>query len=418
VVLGSTTRADVQLSLGASLYDEALTLMPDAKLIAAAETGATIDTAAIVADVSYGAHQDGSFAVFDRFLDAYTHGGNCDSDDLPDDPWPAGVTLRFAVAASGEMFVGVMGDDDDAMSVMVAGGGGAYARSNDRGLIYSWMLEFDERANYLAWLLGDVYVNELIVRGTAASGPQDWDEYWTQARFDLFNGYGKSVFQVLTAIWHQQADYSWYDTSFTELHSMLREAWSPAVVLDANMTLERHASFAYQGVLASHAETMAYGDNQNDEELFLDQASTGRQFDCGSITRLFPGVIPEDVSIVVHSNWSSLHAHYRGAFVADSVYVTGHSEALNGAVNPAGNLDSNPPPLVHELTPGWQSTVGCACDFDVDGDVDGADFQVLTGELGQTSCGGTCWADADGDGDVDQDDLVILSRELGRVDCY
>ncbi len=82
---------------------------------------------------------------------------------------------------------------------------------------------------------------------------------------------------------------------------MLREAWNPATVLDSNMTLQRDISFSYYGVVASAVETVATGDNNNNEEVFLDGKSTGHQSDCGSIFRFFTGITPVDVKMNVHS---------------------------------------------------------------------------------------------------------------------
>jgi hypothetical protein len=56
-------------------------------------------------------------------------------------------------------------------------------------------------------------------------------------------------------------------------------------------------------------------------------------------------------------------------------------------------------------------------DFDGDGDVDGADLAILSGEYGRCFTGQACLADAYPDGVVDETDLLFLVDDFGRADC-
>jgi hypothetical protein len=61
--------------------------------------------------------------------------------------------------------------------------------------------------------------------------------------------------------------------------------------------------------------------------------------------------------------------------------------------------------------------VPCMADFDGDGDVDGADLAILSGEYGRCFTGQACLADAYPDGVVDETDLLFLVDDFGRADC-
>ena len=374
-----------------SLYDRAKQILSGAKIIAAVESGAVIDTIVLVSDSSYSASEQDGFAVFERQLDSYVHGGNCDSDDMPDDPWPSGVTLKFALAQTGEIFVGIFGPDNDVLSVLTYNGGNAYWTSGDSNLIYHFYMDWDQRANYLTWAIGDLLVNQLVPGGLITGGTQNWDQFWTEATFDLFNAFSKSIYQVFTRINHQQGDYSWYDQNRFVADQMMRETWSPATTRDANMTLVRQAEFNYEGVIASAVETAVYGDNGNNEEVFLDGVSTGYQSYCGSIHRFFYDIQPEQILIQAYSTWSSMDAGYRGAFVADNIIATSYSESCNGETNPSNSFDQNPTPIIYEIKPGWIVYHGVS-DFDGDG---------LSDEIEATGCTGVDDADTDEDGIID-----------------
>jgi hypothetical protein len=312
-----------------AVMEEARGLMSSAKIVLAVGTGAQINLAGIVANAAFNATQQGNFAVYDLPLNSYPHGYNCDSDALPDDPFPSSVILRFAVAQTGEYVVGAMGPDNDVLATLAYGGGSAYGSSNDPNLIYASELYWDLRANQLAAILSQEYLNRVVAGGYATGGAQNSDQFWTLGQFDLYNGFSKSIFQVYTGIFHQQADFGWYPPENTAFDQLMRTAWSPATALDANMTLQRNASFSYSGVIAAMAETYTSVDNGNNAEIFLDSVSTGYQANCGVIARLFPETTPGTVQIAVNSTWSVVGNYYRGAFVADSVTATSWSEACD-----------------------------------------------------------------------------------------
>jgi hypothetical protein len=66
-------------------------------------------------------------------------------------------------------------------------------------------------------------------------------------------------------------------------------------------------------------------------------------------------------------------------------------------------------------------TVGNPCegDFDGDGDVDGSDFAVFTGDFGRANCdiGDPCEGDFDGNNEVDGLDLADFAADFVRTDC-
>lgn len=63
------------------------------------------------------------------------------------------------------------------------------------------------------------------------------------------------------------------------------------------------------------------------------------------------------------------------------------------------------------------SAACCKGDLDDDGDADGVDLSILSGEFGLSDCGGTCCGDLNGDDKVDELDLDLFSVDFGRSNC-
>ena len=61
----------------------------------------------------------------------------------------------------------------------------------------------------------------------------------------------------------------------------------------------------------------------------------------------------------------------------------------------------------------------CWADFDGDGDVDGVDLAIISGEIGNMNCSqvNPCACDMDSDGDVDEIDVLFTAEDLGRTEC-
>ena len=87
----------------------------------------------------------------------------------------------------------------------------------------------------------------------------------------------------------------------------------------------------------------------------------------------------------------------------------------DGSVQHAGlqNVD------VNAIAATQVSVPACEGDIDGDGDVDGSDLSVFSGDFGRTDCsvGPACEGDFDSDGDVDGSDLAVFSEDFGRTDC-
>jgi len=99
---------------------------------------------------------------------------------------------------------------------------------------------------------------------------------------------------------------------------------------------------------------------------------------------------------------------------------------MEGTVGqPSPLMDPDDPPWSsgYDLYPGfWYTLAGiayCDGDFDLDGDVDGSDLALFSGDFGRTDCavGPVCEGDFDSDDDVDGTDLAKFSSNFGRVDC-
>jgi exo-beta-1,3-glucanase (GH17 family) len=63
------------------------------------------------------------------------------------------------------------------------------------------------------------------------------------------------------------------------------------------------------------------------------------------------------------------------------------------------------------------SLVPCTGDLDLDDVIDGQDLQIVSQELGLSTCAGSCLSDFDRDGSVDADDVETFAKGFGRFGC-
>jgi uncharacterized delta-60 repeat protein len=97
------------------------------------------------------------------------------------------------------------------------------------------------------------------------------------------------------------------------------------------------------------------------------------------------------------------------AVIADTSVTPSDTSVMPLDTTGSANVESLQTSLVC-----WADIAVHKADFDDDGDVDGTDLQILTGEFGSTGCGGGCICDIDNDDDVDIDDLLLFAQDFGK----
>ncbi len=149
---------------------------------------------------------------------------------------------------------------------------------------------------------------------------------------------------------------------------------------------------------------------QNPPQVTIDMPGDNSIFPAGTTVR-FMGTATDTEDEVLPDD-SQAWAHGETLFgtgpVVDAALPVGKHTVSFTAVDSTGDSSSD--------TIEVEFAELCDGDFDSDGDVDGSDLSVFSGEFGQTACP-KCQADFDGDNDVDGTDLSTFSQSFGRTNC-
>ncbi len=174
---------------------------------------------------------------------------------------------------------------------------------------------------------------------------------------------------------------------------------------ELNSTAQELSYTAYITNFSSiDANDVTISDQLPDEVLFKSASTNCSLLDktvtC-TIDKLAAGNV-QSVDIIVTPNVSASNNT-----ISNSVNVS----AIEGDTDITNNHDVEQTTIV--------TVIACEGDFDLDGDVDGSDLSVFSGEFGRTDCSGdlACSADFDIDGDVDGSDLSVFSTNFGKTDC-
>lgn len=336
--------------------------LANSDLVMYAETGGTFDLSGILSDTDLNAEALDNQAVWSRPLDSF----NRESDFLHDyTSFPSDITLKFAASASGALQVGVEAPTTEKALLTLADlvylGPGGGTRDFDGNYVPEEEIVFenahlsaDFRMNMLGDLIQRTY-RRFYQSGYVSSGPADNNEFIASTSFALDNRLGHSIWVVFSEVYHQQADYSWYDPEKAPMDEALRAQWSPATQLDANMTLGRSFDLQYSNPGASAIGLHAGNDNRNSSFVSLDGVQRVSRNDCCNASTYTLDKRPSEVRIEGYTEWSSLAPRFRMAVVADGVSASNVREYQGDAINPSDSYDQNPAPFIYEITPGWNT---------------------------------------------------------------
>jgi uncharacterized repeat protein (TIGR01451 family) len=339
-------------------------LMSTAGLVEKVETGAQVDIAATASHMS--GTSNGLFATWTKTLNTYQSS----------DWWTTfpNVTLRFAMTATGDFYVGAEGDSESVLSVLTDGGistSATWGYSVQAGDLVSPWLKLDARANLLAQVLQSEY--KTLVEGNVitSGGPQlvyaqphgSQHGYallgFEDLPFSLKNQLGAPIKVLASLLYMYQSDTvlasgSPYDgTAATQwpswqLYNAYNQKWNPKPADTTNGSGSRSFTLSASGTKMYYS-VRADGDNNNSGSVILDgtTVSSFSNWDSASHTYRQAGVAPSSIVMNLTNNWSGGQAYFRIAVLEGSLSVSNESES------PTGGLSNNPSPLVWTVPTGW-----------------------------------------------------------------
>jgi formylglycine-generating enzyme required for sulfatase activity len=323
------------------------------KLYLLVETGATINLSDILADPDYSAVYSGDYLVWGEPLTNY----NRVNDGLATyDEYPSSVNLAYAVNQQGDIYAGVKGPDSDVLSIfnpyknMYASHDFDDSKLQNTEFIEYWT-DLDIRINMLGGLLQREIYKDFLNKSYVSDGPLDTLQF-CKLPMNMVNNYSKPIHVLFSGIFHQQRDYSWSDSWGIPIDEARHEKWSPAAVLDQNMTLQRQFRISYTNVSNSFIWGHCSNDNSNNSSVKLGEVELCYRTNCCAVGKNDVDIYPEEVEINTYTTWSFTAPQFWMAVMGDDIEASDVSESRNSIVNPSDSFDQNPSPFIMTLMPG------------------------------------------------------------------
>lgn len=341
-------------------------IMANTKLIERVSTGATIDLVSVASDRN--GIQIGDFVIWSKSLDTYGDGNWWSK-------FPS-VSLKFAINSSGDFFVGAIGDDADALSVLTEGGlkssysatWGYPIESGD--LIVHDLLNDGPTANVLVNILYSEFLG-IAESGWASGGPELVYAVpygseggsallgFTGLDFSLYNNFGSDITVIMSALYMSQSTTEWAcgcpcdgiafeDGPSWLMHDALNKKWNPKSVDTQDGSGTRGFDIDVSGDAVFYS-ARSDGDNQNSGYVSIDgeTVSSFNNWDSDSHAYRLKGSFPTFVELHLNNDWSVSQAYFRMAVLNGSISYSNISES------PTGGMSGNPDPLVYTITDGW-----------------------------------------------------------------
>ena len=347
-------------------------IMADAKLIEKVRLNCTVNLNTIIANygAAKGAILTDEWAVWTEPLNSYKN-NDIRKASAPG-AWgiwwqdlPSSVTLKYAINAAGDFYIGALGANDSEILAVLA------LKCNEAGFDIRSYTDFngnnvqntehismwtnnDIRMTMFSWLLADWY-RQFYLGGIVFNGPANYLQL-LRKEFSLNNKFTRPVYVVSHFIYHQQKE-AGYQQWLAPIDDARMAKWSPADILDADLTLAKSFEITYAGTAGSFVFTDAENDTDNSSGWFLD--NTGIiQTDWGSTTLWALDNYPTQIRAEVSSTQSLASPCFGMAVLADDITVFNFQETKNGADSSEISLDRNHGPFVLKLAQGWNYIIG------------------------------------------------------------
>jgi len=431
--------------------------LANAKIIEIADSGASVDLTAIVADPTLNATMQGGYAVFDKPFSSYLYQGSQYGGSVGDLKTTA--KIRVAVNAKGRFYLGSIANTPSEHLLVFSQNFGLNNYQNFNGQMLSQTtyttphesrLNADARQNLLAYAFGKTY-SRFFNAGIVTGGPTDYHGLYA-AKYSMMNRFNQKIEVIRSFISHQQFDYSWYPPLSRPLETARNAKWSPiANRPNQNANLSRSFNVGYLNATASVVWIQAGTDNRMASSVALyglaaapnyttsggagaqtwavNYNATARTYkasnaNSASSMLFLRNQYPNRVAMAGNTTWSSFNDSVTIA-VLGGIATTKHVES------PTPGNDGNPPPLKWTLVPLTKVGNGSVKDdYNGDGKSDILYRQVSTGRnfiklmngrklLSQGFAGRlpTSWTIA-GNGDYNGDgksDILYRQASSGRI---
>jgi hypothetical protein len=326
-------------------------LMPGAVVLARGTlSGATVNLTALLNDASLDAQQVRNYAVWQKPLTSFN--SHPTFSEFSVDPFPASVTLMFALAGDTTFYVGAAGPVPDVLAVI-----GTFCwETNSAGLWDSfsgptnWRIDagvtqpddgvYDPKDIGLVGMAFGEFCS-LSGKGYLSGLASSDSDFRNGASIAVKHKLAKPVWIVYYAIFAARGDeFRDYGVGLP-----MNAMWCPFATIYDNGTATRSADVAYQGQLGCYTYASLQNNNSEQSWIVLDGIETLHQIDWGVQIKKYYNTYPRSVGLGGIKTWSCITPAISITAVADTVTVT------NWAENPSLGQRRNPAPDVLQLPP-------------------------------------------------------------------
>ena len=331
--------------------------------------------------------------------------------DLQNNP----LQLEYLVTSDGLIQISTQGDNhEDHLRVLMPPGyalnnyttfNGQYLPQSQYNTPMGWWNADVHRNNLLAWLSRIIY-DSLYDKGAITNGPDNSLELY-QSDIQLRNHFDEKIVFVKSHIYHQQADYSWYNKAALPIHEMVNSLWSPiANNRNQNANLSRSFDLDYTNTSGIAVFIRAVTDNGMYSKVitkgfesisaFSKSGGSGRSYavacnpqekscwvsnqNCAGSSITLTGNYPRRIEMNIRTTWSG-SSTFAGIAVFGDIQTSNHDES------PSPGDDNNPEPLYFELLPVSAETVApalCHIYGVNDGQLNNAQFFTISSDEAHT----------------------------------